>query len=179
MKYDRNKLILIAAIAALLVVLAVLVIFALGSLNNQPSANQPDSTTKATEPDSTTKPSQQEKPSPELEGEDVVIETPYGKLYMPGTWKEELTVSVDQTDGYEVVFYGTFGDHDPIALFAVNFGGSQGTVVETVYTENNVPCDVRLRTFQLEMEGWTNIDQATARAMQEDLNHLLAKLRGE
>ena len=170
MKYDRNKLILIAAIAALLVVLAVLVIFALGSLNNQPSANQTDSTTK---------PSQQEKPSPELEGEDVVIETPYGKLYMPGTWKEELTISVDQTDGYEVVFYGSFGDHDPMALFAVNFGGSEGTVVHSMYTENNVPFDVRLRTFPLAMEGWSSVEQATARAMQEDLNHLLAKLRGE
>lgn len=170
MKYDRNKLILIAAIAALLVVLAVLVIFALGSLNNQPSTNQPDSTTK---------PSQQEKPSPELEGEDVVIETPYGKLYMPGTWKEELTISVDQTDGYEVVFYGSFGDHDPMALFAVNFGGSEGTVVHSMYTENNVPFDVRLRTFPLAMEGWSSVEQATARAMQEDLNHLLAKLRGD
>ena len=170
MKYDRNKLILIAAIAALLVVLAVLVIFALGSLSNQPSTNQPDSTTK---------PSQQEKPSPELEGEDVVIETPYGKLYMPGTWKEELTISVDQTDGYEVVFYGSFGDHDPMALFAVNFGGSEGTVVHSMYTENNVPFDVRLRTFPLAMEGWSSVEQATARAMQEDLNHLLAKLRGD
>jgi hypothetical protein len=29
------------------------------------------------------------------------------------------------------------------------------------------------------MEGWSNVEQATARAMQEDLNHLLAKLRGE
>lgn len=111
--------------------------------------------------------------------EDVVIETPYGNLYFPGQWTEELKTTVDESDGYEVVFQGVINGHDAIPLFAVNFGGSKGTEVHTVCTENNVPVFVRLRTFELEMDDWSAVDQATARAMQEDLNHMLAKLRGE
>lgn len=118
-------------------------------------------------------------PMPEVQGDEVVIETPHAKLYMPGKWAEELTVTIDQTDGYELIFHGTINEHEPMALFAVSFGGSEGTVVHTLYTENDVAYDVRLRTFPLEMEGWSSVDQATARAMQEDLNYLLGKLREE
>lgn len=118
-------------------------------------------------------------PIPEVEGDEVVIDTPYGKLYMPGKWVEELTVSVDQSDGYKVTFYGTIGEHDAIALFAVNFGGSEGSVVHTMYTENDVPFAVRVLAFELDIQDWNAVDQSTAKAMKEDINHLLAKLRDE
>ena len=116
---------------------------------------------------------------PELQGEELVIETPYGKLYFPGRWAEELEITTDESDGYEIVFHGTVGTHKALPLFAVNFGGSNGTVVHTMTTDNGVVFHVRLRTFPLDTEGWSAIDAATIRAMQEDLNHLLAKLREE
>ena len=116
---------------------------------------------------------------PELQGDELVIDTPYGKLYFPGQWAEELEVTTDESDGYEVIFHGTIAGHDPQPIFAVNFGGTKGTVVHTMNTENGVVFYVRLRTFELDTAGWSAVDQATIRAMQEDLNHLLAKLREE
>lgn len=117
--------------------------------------------------------------NPDVDRKDVVIQTPHCKLYFPGQWAEELTTAVDESDGYEVVFRGKIGDHEAIDLFAISFGGSKGTQVHTLYTENGVPYYVRLRTFALDLEGWSSVDQATARAMQEDLNHVLTKLREE
>ena len=118
-------------------------------------------------------------PTPDIDGEDLVLETPHGKLYFPGQWAEELKITVDETDGYEILFQGKIGEHDPIKLFTINFGGGTGTVVHTMRTENGVTYYVRLRTFPLETDGWSTVDQATAVAMQEDLNHLLGKLRDE
>lgn len=118
-------------------------------------------------------------PEPDVEGDELVIDTPYGKLYYPGKWKEETKITIDESDGYEVVFHGAVGGHDFQPLFAVNFGGSKGTVVHTLTLENDIPMQVRLRTFPLSMEEWSAMDQAMMRAMQEDLNHLLAKLREE
>lgn len=120
-------------------------------------------------------------PIPDVQGEELVINTPYCKLYFPGQWAEELQTAVDETDGYEIIFSGIINGHEPIKLFAVNFGGSEdtGKTVHTMFTENEVAFHVRLRTFTLETEGWSTVDQATAMAMQEDLNHLLTKLKEE
>lgn len=118
-------------------------------------------------------------PPPEIQGEELVIDTPYGKLYFPGQWAEELEITTDESDGYEVIFHGAIAGHPSQPIFAVNFGGSKGTVVHTMMTDNGVAFYVRLRTFPLDTEGWSAVDDATIRAMQEDLNHLLAKLREE
>lgn len=117
-------------------------------------------------------------PIPELEGDEMVIDTPYGKLYFPGRWKEELKLTVDESDGYDLVFIASIGENEDVRLFAVNFGGSDamGKPVGSVKTDNDVPIAVRVRTFPLELDGWGTVDRSTVNAMQEDLNHLLAKL---
>lgn len=121
-------------------------------------------------------------PIPDISGEELVIGTPYCQLYFPGRWAEELQTTLDKTDGYEILFSGAINGHEPIALFALNFGGSEatGSIVHTMFNENGVAFHVRLRTISpLETEGWTGVDQATAMAMQEDLNYLLSKLTAE
>lgn len=118
-------------------------------------------------------------PIPEVEGDEIVIDTPYCKLYMPSVWAEELTVTVDQSDGYMVTFFGTIADHEALPLFAVNFGGGEGQVVHTLYTENDVPYFVRVKAFDLEIQDWNAVDQSTAKTMKEDINYLLGKLREE
>ena len=116
---------------------------------------------------------------PELQGDELVIDTPYGKLYFPGQWAEELEITTDESDGYEVIFHGAIGTHEAQPLFAVNFGGTKGTAVHSMKTDNGVVFYVRLRTFELNVEGWSAVDEATIRAMQEDLNHMLAKLTAQ
>lgn len=120
-------------------------------------------------------------PIPEISGEEMVIETPYCKLYFPARWKEELRLAMDETDGYDLVFHAVIGEHDAVPIFAVNFGGTEamGTSVRSMVTENDVPFDVRVRTFGLEPEGWSKVDESTIMSMQEDLNHLLTKLMAE
>lgn len=117
-------------------------------------------------------------PIPEINGDEMSIDTPYCKLYFPTRWLEELRITVDETDGYDVMFKAVIGEHKAVKLFAVNFGGSEamGKSVHTLKTENDVPFSVRLRTFELNLEGWGTVDQSTIRSMQEDLNHLLEKL---
>ena len=120
-------------------------------------------------------------PIPEVEGEEVVVNTPYGKLYFPGRWAEELKLTIDESDGYDLIFCAVIGDHDPVRLFAVNFGGSDamGRAVGTVMTENDIPVMIRARIFDLELDGWKTVDRSTVMAMQEDLNALLVKLPQE
>lgn len=120
-------------------------------------------------------------PIPEFVGDEMAIDTPYCKLYLPKRWAEELRISVDETDGYEVIFSAVIGKHEPVKIFAVNFGGSEATgqVVHTLMTENDVPYNVRARIFELGIGDWSSVDQNTVMAMQEDLNHLLQKLAEE
>ena len=120
-------------------------------------------------------------PIPEISGDEMAIDTPYCKLYLPKRWVEELRIAVDESDGYEVVFSAVIGQHDPVRIFAVNFGGSEsrGHAVHTLKTENDVPFVVRARIFDLDTQGWATVDRSTLLAMQEDLNHLLEKLQQE
>ena len=117
-------------------------------------------------------------PIPEVNGDEMTIGTPYCDLYFPSRWKEELQLTIEQTDGYDLIFSAVIGEHEAIRVFAVNFGGSEnmGQVAHTLVTENQVHFNVRARIFALETEGWSSVDQATVVAMQEDMNHLLAKL---
>ena len=120
-------------------------------------------------------------PIPEITGDEMAIDTPYCKLYLPKRWIEELRIAVDQSDGYELVFSAVIGDHDPVEIFAVNFGGSEsrGQKVHMLKTDNDVPFAVRARIFDLVTDGWGAVDRSTLVSMQEDLNHLLAKLPSE
>ena len=120
-------------------------------------------------------------PIPEIDGEAMSFNTPYCKLYLPKRWLEEIRVSVDESDGYEMVFSAVIGEHEPVKVFAVNFGGSEerGQVVCTLNTENDVVFAVRARIFDLETEGWGSVDRSTLVTVQEDLNFLLEKLMQE
>jgi hypothetical protein len=120
-------------------------------------------------------------PIPEIDGEAMSFNTPYCKLYLPKRWLEEIRVSVDESDGYEMVFSAVIGTHEPVKVFAVNFGGSEerGQVVCTLNTENDVVFAVRARIFDLETEGWGSVDRSTLVTVQEELNFLLEKLMQE
>ena len=120
-------------------------------------------------------------PIPEIQDGEIVIETPYCKLYFPERWKEELRIDVDQSKGYELLFIGNFGEHKGVKLFALNFGGGPeaGQIAHTLRTENDVQLHIYLRSFALEMDDWTALDADTARTMQEDVNYLLNRLKAE
>lgn len=120
-------------------------------------------------------------PIPEVQDGEIVIETPYCNLYFPERWKEELRIDVDKTKGYELLFIGNIGEHKGVKLFALNFGGGPeaGQMAHTLRTDNDVQLHVYLRSYTLDTEGWSALDRDTAMTMQEDVNHLLGKLKEE
>ena len=64
---------------------------------------------------------------------------------------------------------------------SMNFGGGPeaGQMAHTLRTDNDVQLHVYLRSYTLDTEGWSALDRDTAMTMQEDVNHLLAKLKEE
>ena len=118
-------------------------------------------------------------PIPEISGEEMAIDTPYCKLYLPKHWLEEIRVFVDESKGYyEVMFSAVIGDHDPVQVFSISFGAdaSYGQEAGVVKTENDVPVVIRMRSFSPDMEGWNSVDQLTLAKLLEDINYLLGKL---
>lgn len=115
-------------------------------------------------------------PIPEIDGDEMALDTPYCKLYFPSRWLEELRLTVDESKGYyEVVFKAAIGEHEPIPIFAVNFGG-EGQSVGRVLTDNDVPIVIYARSFDINTEGWGSVDVSTLLAMRDDINHLLSRL---
>ena len=118
-------------------------------------------------------------PIPEIVGEEMSVDTPYCKLYLPKRWLEEIRVFVDESKGYyEVMFSAVIGDHDPVQVFSISFGAdaSYGQEAGVVKTENDVPVVIRMRSFSPDMEGWNSVDQLTLETLLEDINYLQGKL---
>ena len=87
-----------------------------------------------------------------------------------------VSLTVDESKGYyEVVFKAAIGEHEPIPIFAVNFGG-EGQSVGRVLTDNDVPIVIYARSFDINTEGWGSVDVSTLLAMRDDINHLLSRL---
>lgn len=122
-------------------------------------------------------------PIPEINGEEMSIDTPYCKLYLPKRWLEEIRVSVDESKGYyEVVFNAVIGEHDPVQVFAISFGGddSAGTSIGLVKTENDVPVLIRLRTPMPDTTEWGSVDRDTLVSLQETcVEELLKEIPGK
>jgi hypothetical protein len=118
-------------------------------------------------------------PIPEIVGEEMSVDTPYCKLYLPKRWLEELRITTDEAKGYyEVIFSAKIGAHDSVEVFAISFGAdeSYGPQAGLVKTENDIPIVIRLRSFDLDTKDWGSVDRSTLLALQEDVNVLLAKL---
>lgn len=113
---------------------------------------------------------------PEM-AEDMAIDTPHGELHYPSKWADDLTTRIDEMNGYTVAFYCSMEGHEDVYLFAVHFGGGQGSYVKTVWDGNGNSVDIRLSVTELSLDDtWTQEESDVAYAMQEDLNYLLEKL---
>lgn len=128
--------------------------------------------TKATEPSKPQGGSSETLP-PEMQN-DMALDTPYGELHYPSYWADSLSIRVDESNGYSVGFYCKTESHDPVHMFTIHFGGTQGAVVTTILDQNGGSVEVRVSMSELSLDdSWNDEDRAIAFAMQEDLNYLL------
>lgn len=114
---------------------------------------------------------------PEDDGEEMVIDTPYGELRYPSRWKDYLEVVVNEKSGYAVEFWCKMDGHDAVKLFTVHYGGSKGIAASTAKDSNGKTVEVRMEVQELDLnDTWSNEEKSIAAAMQEDLNYLLSNL---
>jgi len=110
---------------------------------------------------------------PQEDGENMVIDTPYGQLRYPTRWKDYLDLKIVDTNGYRVEFRCKVDGQEPATLFVVHFGGDQGIPVGT----GKDGVEIRLEVLELALQDtWDEEDRRIAAAMQEDLNVLLSNL---
>ncbi len=106
--------------------------------------------------------------------EEVLVETPYGVLRFPGKWRDCLMTEQDES---LVDFYAVLPGREPVLLFTVAFGTSNGHLSGVLTAENGNQTDIAIVIHALELTGeWTDGEQDTIFAMQEDTNYLLAAL---
>lgn len=111
---------------------------------------------------------------PEDLAEDVVIETPYCKLYYPGSWKDSLRTEVQEGDPYVVTFYGTVSKKEEHALFDIVFNGVGDFELGYVSGENDEPVCVGIVYYDIDPDAdWTEKESNTIFAMQEAAGYLI------
>lgn len=111
-----------------------------------------------------------------IESEEAfTIETPHGNLYYPVKWEEQIRVEKVEGDVYTVQFYGTVEDKDEQHLFDIVFGETEGVLLGTLNEISVYLVD----GGSLETEDWTEEEENTIYAMQEDVNYLMGMLQKE
>lgn len=114
---------------------------------------------------------------PKEDGEEMIIDTPYGELRYPSRWKDYLDLKVNDKNGYSVEFRCSVGGHAPVSLFVVHYGGSKGIAVATGKDSSGKSVEIRLEVLEIDLnDAWSDEDMRIVAAMQEDLNFLLSKL---
>ena len=106
--------------------------------------------------------------------EEIRVQTPYGVLRFPGKWRDCLMTEQDES---LVDFYAVLPGREPVLLFTVAFGTSNGHLSGVLTAENGNQTDIAVVIHELELTGeWTDGEKDTIFAMQEDTNYLLAAL---
>ncbi len=187
----KNRKGLMAVVAALGIVLAALVGIAVylhlqqdsvdthaGGLpvQSETPPNTTETTTPNTTPADTTPPHTTIPTATEPEQTDIIIVTPYCRLYYPQTWKEDVIVRTQEKEyGCIVTLLGTAGGKE-VELFSLYFAETgEASYPVGVLTFAGTSMDVSLALKDL--HGITDPDDAhKLSAMQEDVNYLLDKL---
>lgn len=108
---------------------------------------------------------------------EVVIDTPYCRLYYPGNWKDSMRTEVQAGDPYIVSFYGKTARDEEHALFDVVFGESTGFNVGYVAQEAGKPVAVSVVYHDVEHNpAWTEAEGNTLYTMQEDAGYLIDRI---
>lgn len=107
------------------------------------------------------------------------LETPYCNLYYPAQWKDSMDGQVIETEsGFQVVFTGKVADKKA-ELFVIYFGkGTENAFpIGILKTETGEEIETYAELLDFAQDDtWTQEEVDTFCAMQESVNHIIAKL---
>lgn len=116
---------------------------------------------------------------PEQEEAPMEVSTPFGTLYYPGQWDDQVWAEFTQDgEGGNVTFYGVVGGEN-VMLFQVTFGSAGEEAAHVGYVQGNEgSVEISVEMFEPENpEDWNETDLDTVAAMQEGINELLSDLK--
>lgn len=160
--------VLIAIIVLLLVVIAVLLWMLLGTSDNN-IVGKNNSVSESSGPITIG--------NPDDEREAIEIETKYCTLYYPFEWENNLRTEIIDNDDYKVEFYGTVEGKKEQHLFDLIFNGAVGFNLGTIKTESGENVTISIESYSFEPDNtWTEDEEFTLYAMQEDINYTIGML---
>ena len=107
---------------------------------------------------------------------DGQIETPYGVLYYPEGMADLLLIANTSQEPYTLEFYAVMEGKKELRLFDISLGeGADGNMGMVVTPDGEVPMDVLIYNLTMD-KTWSEGEIATAYAMQEEVNNLIAQL---
>lgn len=110
--------------------------------------------------------------------EEMVIDTPYCKLYYPKKWEDSLKVNKKTDEPYTVEFYATIEKSD-FHLFDFIFNGTDGVLIGELTTDDGSAVKVNVNSYELEIDKLSEDEISNLYLMQEDINYILQKLIAE
>lgn len=114
--------------------------------------------------------------------DEIWFDTLYCRLYFPSEWEGSMhTEIVEAEDSYAVAFWGQLENKKEL-LFTVYFGDAPDDVISVGYlvTEESgrVAVSIEMSDF-MPGNDWTQEESDTMCAMQESVNHMIARLEEE
>ncbi len=108
---------------------------------------------------------------------DIVIETDYADLYVPGIWEDSIKTIAEKSEFSETIkFIGTVGDKEQ-ELFNISFGGDDGIPIGIYTDADGYSMDVTVKYIDFEPDNsWSEKEIDTICAMQETINHIFEQL---
>lgn len=130
------------------------------------------------EPVETTAPSPITELAIEATDTDMVVQTPYGKLYYPAELMQYMRVE-QEIDGRNVIirYYAKIDDVEYTEVFSVWFGQKQEIVCGTVPNEQGAVTMVTIdMNLDIPQDDWQEDMRLRTFMLQEGVNHLMEKM---
>lgn len=109
--------------------------------------------------------------------EDIVIHTPYGQLFYPGYWGDQIRIEHVIHDTYVVEFYGCVSEQQELHLFDICFGGNAESAWGIVEQENGEQTTLSVTLYDIVPDSqWTAEQYDSLLMMQEQINYLLERI---
>lgn len=111
------------------------------------------------------------------ESGDIEVSTDYCALHYPSSWADSVNATIESENGIETVgFYGDIDNHEKQLLFEIVFNSDEGDELGTLGEGEDavaVCMNVPKPVFD---ESWSEDEQTTFFAMQEDVNYVVEEL---
>ena len=109
--------------------------------------------------------------------EDFVIETPYGKLYFPGEWKDYMKVLLDENEQKTVMVYGITTNQQEYRLYDICYTEDMNDILGVMTTEYGEKIGVKTTLYSVnELQEISQDEVDRFLLIQDTINDVLQKM---